>query len=804
MSTIIPPAHPDPRAPEQHALARSAQDCAAQLRDTFAWKPGERREVRCFARNGVHHAIVSSAEEAAAAIGRVEYGTDVFITLNPVAPSAAVVESTGNSLVRAGRGDGVADSAIDRRTRFVIDIDPVRPAKTSATVEQLAEARALAKSMTEALSAEGWPSPTEVCSGNGMHLYYAVDLPTASDLPRRALRGLDERFSTDTVKVDTTVSNAARLMRVPGTWNAKGSDRCLHRVAELERAGEDRLLTADQLESVAAGTASSAAAVSPSASATGVSFDLERWLTRHGVKHRGKEAWPGAGEGASRWVLDCCPFDPAHDRGEAVITQQPSGAVGFTCHHNSCGEYKWQDFRTAVESAAQGKNAAAASIARAPYPLDALPGLLQAAVSSQVKATGVDEAAVAVPLLTAMLGVVGNSVVVEVWPQWRESLVGWTALVAPSGQMKSATLGFAEHVLRAVEDGFPPPAAGEKRQRLVVNDSTCEALCEVASRNLRGLILFRDELAGFLDGIGQYKPRNSADEAFWLSAYEGKRHAVDRRSTGSTVVRRLLVSVLGGIQPPVLKEALRARRREQSGFAARFWLIQPPPRLITIDRPSEQLLRSMEIVHASVRLCMESLHSIPMPNGDPMALPMETTAADRLASFGTEQEAIAFGLDDSSVERACRHKSRGWVAKLAGLIALVRGYEAVGPRPDGDPRTPDWTRLTIKHADVEDAIRLVEWQVGENRRVLQNLELDDLDRHLERQDQLARAALDPATGSTTVRAYSRKHGVEAAEAERILKGLEKAKRWGVRHPKPSPSGGRPVAIYFPLADACLH
>ena len=102
------------------------------------------------------------------------------------------------------------------------------------------------------LHAEGFPRPTEVCFGNGMHLYYAVNLPTASDLPRRALQGLDKRFSTFAVKVDKTVDNAAQLMRVPGTWTAKDGRRDLHRVATLEVVGEDRLLTDEQLETVAA------------------------------------------------------------------------------------------------------------------------------------------------------------------------------------------------------------------------------------------------------------------------------------------------------------------------------------------------------------------------------------------------------------------------------------------------------------------------------------------------------------------------------------------------------------------------
>lgn len=48
------------------------------------------------------------------------------------------------------------------------------------------------------------------------------------------------------------MGNAAQLIRVSGTWTAKDGRRDLHRVATLEVVGEYRLLTDEQLESVAA------------------------------------------------------------------------------------------------------------------------------------------------------------------------------------------------------------------------------------------------------------------------------------------------------------------------------------------------------------------------------------------------------------------------------------------------------------------------------------------------------------------------------------------------------------------------
>jgi Protein of unknown function (DUF3987) len=804
MSHESPIPHPRPTT----ALATSPADCAAQLRAILNWGPEEKREIRILGEEGApRHAVVSTPEEAASSIRDVSYGAGVYITINPIRPSAAIVTKVASTLVRTQRGGATSDADIERRTRFVIDIDPVRPTNTSATAEQLAEAEALATSIAASLVAEGWPRPTQVRSGNGVHLYYTLNLAGESDLPSRALTALDRRFSTASVKVDTTVGNASRIMRLPGTWTAKDDRTDLHRVAMLEAVGEDRVLTPELLEAMAPHApvpASDSALALAQAASNQNPFDVDAWLAKHGVKHRGKEAWPGGGTGAFRWVVDVCAFNPTHSNGEAAITQHPNGAVGYTCHHDSCSEYGWREFRQAVEAASSAKGTAQSTTARTPYPVDALPPLLQDVVRIQVLAMDVDEASVAVPMMTAMLGTIGNSIVVMPWTGWCEAMVAWTMLVAPSGQMKSATLGFAERALHELEAGFPTPAEDEPRERLLINDTTVEALVDVAAQHPRGLILFRDELASHLWGIGQYKQQAGGDEAFWLAAYEGKSHTVDRRSTGTTHVRRLLVSVFGGIQPTVLQDTLRARRRMESGFAARCWMVMPPRRKITLKPPSQELSSELQAIHARVRRCLESFRCIPMQDGMPTVLRMNEAAVQRLVAFANAQQDTAHSLHEMSPERAFREKSRGWVAKLAGLVALNRGYEAVGPTSDEDPTTPDYASLIVEEADVEAAIRLVEWQIDENCRTHKELQLDLPDRDLDHQSHLAHEAMDASTGVVTIRSYSRKHQVESAEAARILNGLVTAKRWGVRFPKPGPTGGRPTAQYFPLGDACLN
>jgi hypothetical protein len=62
-----------------------------------------------------------------------------------------------------------------------------------------------------------------------------------------------------------------------------------------------------------------------------------------------------------KFILTVCPFDASHNRGEAVVIRCGSGAVYFTCHHESCKGKKWADVLKKFEADAPGGKRNAAS-----------------------------------------------------------------------------------------------------------------------------------------------------------------------------------------------------------------------------------------------------------------------------------------------------------------------------------------------------------------------------------------------------------------------------------------------------------
>jgi hypothetical protein len=242
-----------------------------------------------------------------------------------------------------------------------------------------------------------------------------------------------------------------------------------------------------------------------------------------------------------------------------------------------------------------------------------------------------------------------------------------------------------QEVKAAVDAGESPPpmpADGEEppkpeRPRLFTTDATSEALAALLAGNPRGLVLIRDELAGWIGQMDKYGAGNGgSDRAFWLEAYDGRGFTVDRVKYGGDAVYipHLSVSVLGSIQPDRLASLLLAG--DDDGMAARFLYLWPervPPR-----RPRS--VPDGDLLPAAFR----RLRSLQMTKADdgslrPVVLRMTEAASERLQAFReqvAEKEQAAEGLYLSWLG-----KSPGRAVRLALILELLWWA--------GDPNAPE-------------------------------------------------------------------------------------------------------------------
>ena len=174
---------------------------------------------------------------AKAALAWTTKATGVYVTMNPLNPD--LMARAANRVIRSRGTKSTSDGDIVARRRLTIDFDPERPAGISATDEEKVLASQLCWTVRQDLHSLRWPEPMEADSGNGYHLNYAVDLPADDGgLVERFLQSLSAKYSTPAVKVDASLFNASRIIKLYGTLSRKGDSIPTrpHRLAEVKSA----------------------------------------------------------------------------------------------------------------------------------------------------------------------------------------------------------------------------------------------------------------------------------------------------------------------------------------------------------------------------------------------------------------------------------------------------------------------------------------------------------------------------------------------------------------------------------------
>jgi hypothetical protein len=225
---------------------------------------------------------------------------------------------------------------------------------------------------------------------------------------------------------------------------------------------------------------------------------------------------------------------------------------------------------------------------------------------------------VAAPLLSTASALIGNARWAQAVPGWAEPPHLWGCSVGDSGSGKSPgsdvlmrdilpeierrmCIDFPDQMnawkaaaelhtarmeawkteVRTAQKGglappLPPsgdPPVAPQSPRLRQNDVTVEKVAALlAAAAPKGLLIVRDELAGWLAGMNAY---NDAGRAFWIESYGGRPYRVERQKHPEPiVVPHLAVAATGGAQPALLAEMFQ---EADDGLLARVVWFWPDP-----------------------------------------------------------------------------------------------------------------------------------------------------------------------------------------------------------------------------------
>jgi hypothetical protein len=358
---------------------------------------------------------------------------------------------------------------------------------------------------------------------------------------------------------------------------------------------------------------------------------------------------------------------------------------------------------------------------------------------------------VAVSVMVSLGAALGRKVAVRPkrLDDWLEFANLWAAVVGPPSWMKSPAMEAGRHPLTLIEDRLQERfesehhawqadaeavkvqrdgardraraaarkgesfdkmelVAGEipeepKAPRLMVNDATIPALCDVLRANPNGVLVYRDELAGLIAELDREGMEGS--RGFYLTGWSGKEGYVeDRIGRGCNLrVPYVCLSMLGGIQParvaPLLGDSIATGGSD--GFLARFSLVvwpDSPGEYRSIDRKPDEAARRLayqafEYLHA----LKPSEVGAELTDGLAPFLRFDAPAVEAFTTWDVGmRNRLRSGVEDAALA-AHLGKYPKTVAGLALLIHLADGGKGAITL-DAVTRALAWSEFLESHA----------------------------------------------------------------------------------------------------------
>lgn len=240
-----------------------------------------------------------------------------------------------------------------------------------------------------------------------------------------------------------------------------------------------------------------------------------------------------------------------------------------------------------------------------------------------------------------------------------------------------------------------------QRKRYRTSDCTVEKLGEILNANPAGVLVFRDELTGFLRTLD--KDGHEADRAFFLEAWNGNgRFTFDRIGRGTIDVEACCVSLLGAIQPGPLAEYIRHATHGgggDDGFVQRFQLLvhpDPPATWRNIDRWPDPQAKQVAWERFEQLAAATFEHAERDDAGQPY-LRFDHEAQRRFDDWRADLEARLRAGDLHAALESHLAKYRSLVPSLALLIELAERPDA--PRVSGEAleRSIRWAEYLETH-----------------------------------------------------------------------------------------------------------
>lgn len=236
-----------------------------------------------------------------------------------------------------------------------------------------------------------------------------------------------------------------------------------------------------------------------------------------------------------------------------------------------------------------------------------------------------------------------------------------------------------------------------------LNDATYEAACIKAQANPKGILLFRDEISAWLNSLE--RSEKALERAFYLEGFSVNPYLQDRVTRDPVLLKKLTISILGGIQPTKLLQILRSRANgsNDDGLFERFQLLVFPD---TAGKYRD-IAPDLDVAKKVERIFI-LLSKIGNPE-IPLELKFEESAQKIWDDWASRFKDDSNNCDEE--EQSVLGKYPALCAKLSMLFHLVSEAEKHGESVDFKPK------LEVSKESIIMALKWLDILWSHNRRI---------------------------------------------------------------------------------------
>jgi hypothetical protein len=388
------------------------------------------------------------------------------------------------------------------------------------------------------------------------------------------------------------------------------------------------------------------------------------------------------------------------------------------------------------------------------FPLEAFPERIQNIVNTfwETYQLPIDYHCTAI--LAAVSTALGNAYAVKYKSREIYPANVWTCIVGPAGIGKSPAMDFGTFPLYNIEDRYRQmyneemvqwerkcDEARENNDRLpdapvskdiILKDSTVESINMVLEGNPKGVLLDQDELLAWVKGMNAY--RKGSDLEYYLSIWSGKPVKVTRTGKATKWIRYPFLSVIGSVQPKMLKELITSDKAN-NGFFDRILFAYPDGFHVAQESDMEVDDSVYEFYDRLIRWIHDLPNSFEYEEDEfgnyhlkinRIVVPMTSKARKKYKAFRNKLSSQQNNADEESV-MGLLSKMKQYCLRLALIIEFLDLACKAAPKEgeDGafDQVNADFMlKMQVSEKSIDRAMLMVEYFTRTSLKVMNQLE----------------------------------------------------------------------------------